>query len=277
MKASNIFSDPQGFIEEQHGVDLDSDGTIGGYQISDMHDEQYGGQLIKHGGEMCGDYYTKKLSPQLEEMEQQVNAKLDQLDQQIATADDPAELQELEQLRDQIAGEWDELMADPHQYIDTGDKIGNFTAFKGRWDDSLKDIQSMLNDANSAIGAGADGIDATHTAPQGEVAGPATIESSGEAGEAGAAAGAESAGSAGSADGATSFEDIDIDDMVNKMSTDPQAVMEELKSLPREDRGMVMQMINQQLQELNQMFSMMSNIQKSMHDTSKAIINNMRV
>lgn len=59
--------------------------------------------------------------------------------------------------------------------------------------------------------------------------------------------------------------------------TDPEAYMEKLDAMDPKDRGMVMQNMQQHLQEINQMFSMMSNFAKSEHDTMKAIIGNMRV
>lgn len=93
------------------------------------------------------------------------------------------------------------------------------------------------------------------------------------------AAGPSSSGGATSAagSGATSAADHDFDAMVNLMSTDPQAVMEQLQSMPIEERGAYMQMLQTQLQQLNQLFSAMSNFSKSEHDTSKAMINNLRV
>lgn len=89
-----------------------------------------------------------------------------------------------------------------------------------------------------------------------------------------ASGGATSAAGSG---GATSAADHDFDAMVNLMSTDPQAVMEQLQSMPIEERGAYMQMLQTQLQQLNQLFSAMSNFSKSEHDTSKAMINNLRV
>ena len=71
--------------------------------------------------------------------------------------------------------------------------------------------------------------------------------------------------------------DLDVERMMNLMTSDPQAAMAELKNLTAEDRAIAMQMISQQLQNMNQMFSMMSNVAKTLHDTSKSIINNMRV
>lgn len=87
---------------------------------------------------------------------------------------------------------------------------------------------------------------------------------------------AAGAGGGGAADG-TSFDDANIDRMVELASTNPQALMDELKGMKLEDRTMIMNMVQQQLQEINQMFSMMSNMQKSIHDTQKAMINNFRV
>ena len=66
-------------------------------------------------------------------------------------------------------------------------------------------------------------------------------------------------------------------ELVNMLSTDPDAFMEEMQNLPPEDRGATMMMVQQQLQQINQMFSMMSQFSQAIHDTQKAVIQNLRV
>ncbi len=78
-------------------------------------------------------------------------------------------------------------------------------------------------------------------------------------------------------DGKKSMTDVNVTDLMNLMSTDPQAAMEELKSVKPEERAALLQEANTQLQQTNELFSMMSNMMKSQHDTLKAVINNMRV
>ncbi|QDG54279.1 hypothetical protein FIV42_27100 [Persicimonas caeni] len=78
--------------------------------------------------------------------------------------------------------------------------------------------------------------------------------------------------------GAMEFNGKSVDQMINLMNNDPKALMDHLGSIKDpEEKQMAMKMIMQRLQEINQMFSMMSNMMKSMHDTAKAAINNMRV
>ncbi len=67
------------------------------------------------------------------------------------------------------------------------------------------------------------------------------------------------------------------EDLANWASADPQAFYGAMRDLSPEDRQMTMMMMNQYLQDMNQMFSMMSNLSKAMHDTAKALISNMRV
>ncbi len=69
----------------------------------------------------------------------------------------------------------------------------------------------------------------------------------------------------------------DVDRLINLQSSDPSALMAELKGLSPEDRGMVMQQIQQRMQEINQMISMMSTLSQAAHDTMKSVIQNLRV
>lgn len=59
--------------------------------------------------------------------------------------------------------------------------------------------------------------------------------------------------------------------------TDPEAFAERLNNMSPEDRNAAMMELQTHLQQINQMFSMMSNFAKVEHDTMKAIIGNMRV
>jgi hypothetical protein len=73
------------------------------------------------------------------------------------------------------------------------------------------------------------------------------------------------------------FEDGEIGEMVDLITRDPEALMEKFGSIPSDQRPLVLAAIQQKLQEINQMSTMMSNFQKSMHDTQKAVLNNFRV
>lgn len=122
--------------------------------------------------------------------------------------------------------------------------------------------------------------------PPAQVSGPPASQGASGASGTGGASGADGASGAGgtssSSDAVDSNDyldiaDLDVDNMVKLMSTDPAAAMATLKGLDPEQRGIALQTINAKLQEMNQMFSMMSNMSKSLHDTAKAAINNMRV
>jgi Mg2+ and Co2+ transporter CorA len=67
------------------------------------------------------------------------------------------------------------------------------------------------------------------------------------------------------------------DELVNLMDKDPQAFYGELRNLSPNDRSMVMQQVQLHLQQMNQLFSMMSQMSQSLHDTTKAVISNLRV
>lgn len=71
--------------------------------------------------------------------------------------------------------------------------------------------------------------------------------------------------------------DFNASEMLELFNDDPMAFYDQLGSMSPEDRNTAMMMIQNEMQQINQMFSMVSNLAKSMHDTSKAMINNMRV
>ena len=74
--------------------------------------------------------------------------------------------------------------------------------------------------------------------------------------------------------------EVDAEDpaqMLALYNQDPQAFYEQLKELPAEERAMMMHMVQTEMQQINQMFTMMSQLSQAMHDTQKAIINNLRV
>lgn len=63
----------------------------------------------------------------------------------------------------------------------------------------------------------------------------------------------------------------------NAFAADPEGTWKTIASLPPQDRNMVMQALQMAIQQDNQLQSMLSNFMKSMHDTAKATISNLRV
>ena len=59
--------------------------------------------------------------------------------------------------------------------------------------------------------------------------------------------------------------------------SDPEGFFEELGKLNSEDRGAILMLVQGQIQQTNQIFSMLTNFQSAMHDTQKAMISNLRV
>ena len=70
---------------------------------------------------------------------------------------------------------------------------------------------------------------------------------------------------------------VDIDEMVNLLQNDPDAFTEAMQDVDANDRMAVMAGIQEQVQQVNQLFSMMTQFSQAMHDTSKAVIQNLRV
>lgn len=152
-------------------------------------------------------------------------------------------------------------------------------------DRDMAAVQSALGRAEAAMSRVEDQLKTAAANASPPVSGPpnasGTSASGGASGSnntSGTSGSGGTSGSSGASDGQfTDLSDFDVNGMVNMMSTDPQAAMAALKSLAPEDRNVALQMMNTKLQEMNQMFSMMSNMMKSLHDTAKAAINNMRV
>jgi len=63
----------------------------------------------------------------------------------------------------------------------------------------------------------------------------------------------------------------------NAFASDPDGVWKTIVSLPPQDRNQVMQGLQMAIQQDNQLQSMLSNFMKSLHDTAKAQISNLRV
>jgi len=69
----------------------------------------------------------------------------------------------------------------------------------------------------------------------------------------------------------------EVDKLIKMSHQDSDKFLKTMMDMDPERRLQVTNLMNQKLQDTNQMFSMMSNLSKSQHDTVKAMINNMRV
>lgn len=134
--------------------------------------------------------------------------------------------------------------------------------------------------SSTAASAAPDGAASSSSAASAQKsAETATTSETTEASETSAASGAEqtssSEGVSGSKDGDGS---IDPREMLELFNEDPQAFYDSLQDIKNpEERMMHMNMVQTELQRINQMFSMMSQFSQAIHDTHKAVINNLRV
>jgi hypothetical protein len=189
--------------------------------------------------------------------------------------------------KEAMLADLDRAEASVDRALDYSTASGKYDTTSGntRNDGDLAAVEAALGSAEASMNHVETqlAISAQSSQPVSGPSGPSGSQgTSGAGGTQGASSGSNVSGTqgssgSGSAGGGMSIADMDIDDMVTKMSNDPQAAMEELQKLPPKERGMALQAINTQLQQINQMFSMMSNMMKSLHDTAKAAINNMRV
>lgn len=191
----------------------------------------------------------------LVDLQSDYESAVSELNAKIADCDDPVTKQRLKGSLDQLNDAWTMIsQRPPGMHREMGE-------FREMWNSRIENMRNSIVDASVEL----------RPDDEAEVSGTAATPISEPPSTEGM--GAES----GDSDSSMDLTDIDVDNMVNLMTTDPQAAMAELKKLPAEDRSIAMQMITQNLQNMNQMFSMMSNVTKTLHDTSKAIINNMRV
>lgn len=122
----------------------------------------------------------------------------------------------------------------------------------------------------------------SNTAPAGGAQATPDAAPAGDAGKTEGASGAgktDGAGDAGKTEEKKPADPIVFNgkELEHLKRTDPEAFAERLNNMSPEDRNAAMMELQTHLQQVNQMFSMMSNFAKVEHDTMKAIIGNMRV
>lgn len=158
----------------------------------------------------------------------------------------------------------------------------------------LSEIKDMLMDLLQQLAAAQGGgqsatvtpagAEPPSTAPTTSAGGTNQTDSTQQAGSANGANGANGAEGANGAQGSGQTENKPSDPIIFNgkelealKRTDPEAFAARLQSMSPQDRNAAMMELQTHLQEINQMFSMMSNFAKVEHDTMKAIIGNMRV
>lgn len=229
--------------------------------------------------------FMASINDTLVDLESDYKSAVAELKAKIADSDDPVEKQALKGCLDALDGAWRQITHHPpgmHR------EMGEFSQM---WTDRISDMRNSIVDASVASRASDPfvAVDAGHV----QVGAPGRVVGESMEGVAtarldrmaqiekhrGGASGSGSVSntSTGGGIGAMEFGGKTVDELNAMMQNDPQGLMDHLGTLSPEDKQMAMQMMSQSLQEMNQMFSMMSNIAKSHHDTAKAAINNMRV
>lgn len=163
-------------------------------------------------------------------------------------------------------------------------------------EDAVGDLRSTLMDSYAEFGTAGMAPDVEVVVTAGsehvgedaatELGGPCQVpaeggvEGSAQA-QAGQTAGTEASSGTAGADPSSGAEgDTDLpnpEEMVNLLSNDPEAFMDQLSDLDPEDRNSMMMAVQTQMQQINQMFQMASQFSQAMHDTQSAVIQNMRV
>lgn len=233
------------------------------------------------------------LNAEIENASSAFDDRIADLQQQLSDTGDPTQKLKLEQeigslemaadaFRDGIDGAFDELSSLTHFGV-TG--LANFD------EDFLTEIKGLLSDFRQTVVDSYDNFGTCGVQPNGaleEAKKPRVdpedvrgIQKSTGSGETEGASEADSAGEAGevdSADGASADgADHSTDELVDALQNDPDAFQDMMADMDAEDRQTAMMAVQNQLQQINQTFQMMSQFSQAMHDTQKAIIQNMRV
>ena len=151
-------------------------------------------------------------------------------------------------------------------------------------------VAELLADRLPSIGLGAlkeEGTTAPGQVGPSEVAGQAPADSAnldevGASDGADAPASVDTAGSSAEVDasdaGSRDGDFLDPAEMMNLFHNDQAAFFEALQDIENPTTRMeMMSMVQNELQKINQLFSMMSQFSQAVHDTHKAVINNLRV
>lgn len=223
------------------------------------------------------------LDSHLEDLKSAISDRISDLKDQIADCDDPGQEMALkdEVMRfEEMTANLDGRVADTvKDLVARGDLAASDiqnnpdTVFEA----AASEVRGLISDARAELSrsyenmgmnlmqggiSAADSGESVDDATACDVAGVDDVDASAEA--------------AGDVDSAN-VEGASADELVTMLSTDPDAFMEEMRNVDPEERGATMMMVQQQLQEINQLFSMMSQFSQAMHDTQKAVIQNLRV
>ena len=240
-------------------------------------------------------YYRNHCHERMLEMKSRKEKLMKDIDKQIEQLESgdvtPAErkmVQQLNHAKQNIRETWGELMSDPP---DMNQKQGKF---KEKMEKKMDSITKALDEAGMAVAragtsgggtqkSGGPSKAANRAAQRGEVTDHVASTFTPPSNEIGLdpAGAGEEVGTGGSMVSGSSDtfgkKNMTIKEMVNAMEDNPKKVMKNLDSLSKEDRKLVQQMMQNHLQKMNQMFSMMSNISKTMHKTASSVISNMCV
>ncbi len=220
---------------------------------------QRGGKFEDENFQRNGRYVDEYIEPQVQILHDRyisANAELDRLIAEAQANGDLTRADELLKAKGDLTAAYTAVRDRP-----PGLHHGS-ARFKEFWEERLGDLDAAISNAVGV--ASGKSTESTKSAT-------ATTSDVGSPDEAGATSGSEGA------DSWVSLDNGQVDDLVNMLANDPDAFMDYMSSLDPEQRNIVNQSVQMQLQQINQMNSMMTNFAKAMHDTNKAIINNFRV
>ncbi|MFU8804809.1 MAG: hypothetical protein ACNA8W_13425 [Bradymonadaceae bacterium] len=207
--------------------------------------------------------------------------RMGDLQQQLKTETDPKRTLQLENEISNLKSSFEDF-SNKMSLMGKAERLNSIPLLNARADVDFKaaitEFRSELIESYDRIGMADVKLEKLFACPVAADDGAGPPEKAGDAaGSAGA--GASGAGEAGGADktGDHKFIGMTPDQLVNTMEKDQSAFYAELKNMGVEDRQLVMQQVQNHLQQINQMFSMLSQMSQAMHDTAKAVISNLRV
>lgn len=224
--------------------------------------------------------HNPQLASEIQTVEESFQDRIDDLAQQIEDTDDPHREMQLEREIMDLERHFDDVQSmvedAPVDHMVLGDKA--IHEVRG----AIDDLHATIADSYAELGAATVSSDQEVDLPQSasidegvvsDLEGTAKTDESSQMGE------TESTEGGGEAESSSSdaLADTNVEELVNTLSNDPDAFMEEMSNLDPEERNAMMTAVQQQLQDINQMFQMTSQFSQAMHDTQSAVIQNMRV
>lgn len=219
------------------------------------------------------DGVTDELAPHVQGVEDSFLERVADLEEQIASGNDPQRQLQLEDELMKLQGAFDDFRADVQSLSDLGPQVAMSEQLSSEF---AEELEGVISDFRQEISASYAEFGTCEVPADAEVDKPGWSPVEGEElGELSAETVTIDHEGGAAADVAADVENAkhSTDELVDMLQNDPDAFRAAAGDLDQED----MMAIQNKMQQINQLFSMMTQFSQAMHDTSKAVIQNLRV